>query len=115
MRVSTFHAQTEASDSKDIVVDGESWVETNINGKESISSNLMFIEPNEEAQEIPEIPTVKPKSNDDSDDDEEAAEINLADLSIQGSADLTICYDQYHQTPRVWLFGYDEVTFSHRI
>jgi len=21
---------------------------------------------------------------------------------------LSICYDQFHQTPRVWLFGYDE-------
>lgn len=23
--------------------------------------------------------------------------------------DLTISYDKYYQTPRVWLFGYDEV------
>jgi len=22
--------------------------------------------------------------------------------------DISITYDQYHQTPRVWLFGYDE-------
>lgn len=34
MRVSTFHAKTEASDSKDVLVDGETWVETNINGSD---------------------------------------------------------------------------------
>ena len=25
--------------------------------------------------------------------------------------DLSITYDKYYQTPRVWLFGYDEVNF----
>jgi len=60
------------------------------------------------------------------DSDEDAPEIDLNDLSIKDSAmeedsatltntivksrtyDICICYDQYHQTPRVWLFGYDE-------
>ena len=26
--------------------------------------------------------------------------------------DLNITYDKYYQTPRLWLFGYDEVSIS---
>jgi len=77
-------------------------------------------------EEIPEIPTEQ-KNEDDEYDDEDAPEINLDDLSFAESDvndkatlstddniekrrtyDISICYDQYHQTPRVWLFGYDE-------
>jgi len=69
----------------------------------------------------------KKNINQDDDDDEDIPEINLDTLSIQSGPkvedkselrpdnvlktrtyDLTICYDQYHQTPRVWLLGYDE-------
>lgn len=74
------------------------------------------------------IPTAAPSNDDDDDsDDEDAPEINLEDLSFKGEEeedestvsndniiktrtyDISICYDQYHQTPRVWLYGYDEV------
>lgn len=27
--------------------------------------------------------------------------------------DLNITYDKYYQTPRLWLFGYDEVNFKY--
>lgn len=27
--------------------------------------------------------------------------------------DLSITYDKHHQTPRMWLFGYDEVRAAH--
>jgi len=66
-------------------------------------------------EEVPEIPTDEAE--------EDIPEINLSDLSVTEvedkatlhdnimktrTYDVTICYDQYHQTPRVWLFGYDE-------
>jgi ubiquitin-like-conjugating enzyme ATG3 len=65
----------------------------------------------------------------DVDDEDDIPEIDLEDLSIKASEeddaavadvpegdnilrtrtyDLSITYDQYHQTPRMWLFGYDE-------
>ena len=28
------------------------------------------------------------------------------------SYDLSITYDKYYQTPRLWLYGYDEVGYS---
>ena len=76
-------------------------------------------------EEIVTIPTI--------DEDEEIdlldiPEVNIDDLTLQDddpatlgakpqnnsnvvkrrTYDLSICYDQYHQTPRVWLFGYNE-------
>ncbi len=35
-------------------------------------------------------------------------------LVTLASYDLSITYDKYYQTPRVWLFGYDEVPVSTR-
>jgi len=110
MRVSAFEAKTNNSENQNVELDdGEGgWVATHTNEK------------TEKEEDIPEIPTDK------SDDDDDAPEIDLDDLSIKEpdqmddpstlstnvvktrTYDLSICYDQYHQTPRVWLFGYDE-------
>jgi len=118
MRVSAFEAKNSTSETTEIEMDGESWVATHTN------------EPVED-EEVPEIPTETKQSKDEDDDDddnEDIAEININDLSIKDDVgqledkatlttdnvirtrtyDLSICYDQYHQTPRVWLFGYDE-------
>jgi len=77
-------------------------------------------------EDIPEIPTGQKSEKGEDSDDEDAPEINLDDLSIKEEEpaedqatlndniikkrtyDISICYDQYHQTPRMWLFGYDE-------
>jgi len=112
MRVSALEAKSNNVENQSVEMDdGEGgWVATHINEKQ------------EKEEDIPEIPT---ETKNDSDDD--APEINLDDLSIKDSTqedddvatltsnviktrtyDLSICYDQYHQTPRVWLFGYDE-------
>jgi len=121
MRVSAFEAKNSASETTEVDMDGESWVATHTN--EVV-----------EDEEVPEIPTDTKKSKDEEDDDdddddnEDVAEININDLSIKDdngqledkatvttdnvlktrTYDISLCYDQYHQTPRVWLFGYDE-------
>lgn len=45
------------------------------------------------------------------DDDPAALKSRVDDDNVirTRTYDLTICYDKYYQTPRVWLFGYDEV------
>jgi len=112
MRVSALESKINNVENQNVEMDdGEGgWVATHAN------------EEQEKEGEIPEIPT---NNADGSDDD--APEINLDDLSIKDSTsemndpatlstttvktrtyDLSICYDQFHQTPRVWLFGYDE-------
>jgi len=75
---------------------------------------------------IPEIMTEQKNEEDGNSDDDDVPEINLDDLSFSETTedkatlstndniekrrtyDISICYDQYHQTPKVWLFGYDE-------
>jgi len=116
MRRSMLEAKLNTVENKQVELDdGEGgWLATHTNE----------VVQNEE--EIPEIPTEQ-KNEDDEYDDEDAPEINLDDLSFAESDvndkatlstddniekrrtyDISICYDQYHQTPRVWLFGYDE-------
>ena len=47
---------------------------------------------------------------------EAAAAAAAGDRTVDGEIiqtrtyDLNITYDKYYQTPRLWLFGYDEVT-----
>jgi ubiquitin-like-conjugating enzyme ATG3 len=36
------------------------------------------------------------------------SELRVDNVLKTRTYDLTICYDQYHQTPRMWLLGYDE-------
>eukprot|EP01120_Amphizonella_sp_Union-15-10_P008258 TRINITY_DN2935_c0_g1_i1.p1 TRINITY_DN2935_c0_g1~~TRINITY_DN2935_c0_g1_i1.p1 ORF type:complete len:294 (+),score=69.55 TRINITY_DN2935_c0_g1_i1:34-915(+) len=88
----------------------------------------------EKEEEIPEIDvgnkknTKKSDEDDDDDDDEDIPDMetfnednNLIQDDVATSQsdkndaiiknrtyDLTISYDQYYQTPKVWLFGYDE-------
>jgi len=111
MRVSTFEAKSKNSENKQVETeDGEGgWTQTHVNETPQ--------------EEIEEIPTSTGKNEEELDED--APEIDLNSLSvkeieIQDQAtltdniirtrtyDISICYDQYHQTPRVWLFGYDE-------
>lgn len=41
--------------------------------------------------------------------DEEAAGGDVGEIVQTRTYDLHITYDKYYQTPRLWLFGYDEV------
>jgi len=109
MRIRAFEAKNNNTENKDVEMDdGEGgWLATHTN------------ETTQKEEDIPEIETEKKELEDD-----DAPEINLDDLSIKEAEedpatlsaqvvktrtyDLSICYDQYHQTPRVWLFGYDE-------
>jgi len=116
MRVRNFEEKTSNSETKEIDLDGEEmWLATHTN--EVV-----------EDEEVPEIFTNQKKNEEDEEEeDEEVGEINLNDLSIKEdngeledkatlsdnivrtrTYDISICYDQYHQTPRVWLFGYNE-------
>jgi len=115
MRVSALEATSTIAENKDVETDdGEGgWVATHTN------------EPRVKEEDIPEIPTEQKKQ--EGSDDDDAPEIDLDSLSVKETAaemadsatlsanivktrtyDMSICYDQYHQTPRVWLFGYDE-------
>jgi len=119
MRRSALEAKLNTVENKQVEMDdGEGgWLATHTN--EAIQNN----------EDLPEIPTGNMKGEEEGDsDDEDAPEINLDDLTFadySGDAndkatlaedtiekrrtyDISICYDQYHQTPRVWLFGYDE-------
>jgi len=118
MRISAFEAKTSSTENLNVEMeDGEGgWIATHTNEKV------------EKEEDIPEIPTSSNKSENTDGSDDDAPEINLDDLSIKESPqemedsatlsnthvvkartyDLSICYDQYHQTPRVWFFGYDE-------
>lgn len=122
MRVSNMHQQTADAENKDVELeDGEGgWTYTHAN------------EPTQADEDISEIDIAPAAPANamaiDEDDDDYVPEIDLSDLSIKGAEedfvdpasaavdnilrtrtyDLSICYDQYHQTPRVWLFGYNE-------
>eukprot|EP01117_Protostelium_nocturnum_P002127 TRINITY_DN12772_c0_g1_i1.p1 TRINITY_DN12772_c0_g1~~TRINITY_DN12772_c0_g1_i1.p1 ORF type:complete len:292 (+),score=86.07 TRINITY_DN12772_c0_g1_i1:171-1046(+) len=119
MRVSTLESKNAASENKEIDSDdGDGgWIATHMN------------ETTAAEEDIPEIPTSNSESKKEeeiTDSDEDVPEIDLASLSVGNleledpatltnenivrtrTYDLSICYDQYHQTPRVWLFGYDE-------
>jgi len=90
------------------------WVETHANAFDD-----------GKGEDIPEIPAEGESKK--AADEEDVPEIDLNDLSIKNASnkedgptvntsnvvktrtyDISITYDQYHQTPRVWLFGYDE-------
>jgi len=112
MRVSAFEAKSNNSENKQVETeDGEGgWTQTHINDNPQ--------------EEILEIPTTSEKTEEELNED--APEIDLDSLSVKETEiedkatlltdnivrtrtyDISICYDQYHQTPRVWLFGYDE-------
>jgi len=85
--------------------DGEDWA-------------LCATGPEEEPQDILEIPSNK--KDDDDDDDSDIPDMENYEDEPDPSAmqsvgivktrtyDLSITYDKYYQTPKVWLFGYDE-------
>lgn len=98
--------------------DGGEWVMST-----AAEGNLVT---DEEAPEIkgPGVPVAEPDNDDDDDDDEDVPDMegfNLEDNVDRSTAavaqdnvlrtrtyDLSITYDLYYQTPKVWLFGYDE-------
>mmetsp|Transcript_7161 Transcript_7161/g.23515 ORF Transcript_7161/g.23515 Transcript_7161/m.23515 type:complete len:286 (-) Transcript_7161:173-1030(-) len=76
-------------------------------------------EPEAEAAVVADITLTTPEEREDQpsyDDDEEdlgdddAAAASSSKILRTRTYDLTISYDKYWQTPRMWLFGYDEDT-----
>jgi len=121
MRVCALEAKSSTVENKYVEEDdGEGgWIATHCN------------ETPQADEDIPEILSVRQNNLQgnslDDEDDEDIPEINLDDMSFEGNGeledqatihsenvvktrtyDISICYDQFHQTPRVWLFGYDE-------
>jgi len=121
MRVCALEAKSSTVENKYVEEDdGEGgWIATHCN------------EAPQADEDIPEILAVRQNNLQgnslDDEDDEDIPEINLDDMSFEGNGeledqatihsenvvktrtyDISICYDQFHQTPRVWLFGYDE-------
>jgi len=111
----------------EVVVDGEGgWIATQM-GSDKVGKS--------EDDEIPEISTTPINSktqNEDDDDDDDSKIPNLEDFQEENvlveddpaalpkkndesdnilrtrTYDIFITYDKYYQTPKVWLFGYDE-------
>lgn len=117
-------------DSKEEVVNGdEEWVATHLGfeerKKDPIPDAQEILEENKtsrnETQEISDdIPDLEDFSALEQDDgalssvkknNEEFEEVDHPNSNILTTRtyDLHITYDRYYQTPRVWLFGYDEV------
>ena len=137
MRVKAFETQTTQSENTNIIEDGEDWVATHTNEDKEDDNDIIEIPSNNNNNNFKNKKNNNEEEEEEDDEDEEVAEIDLSDLSITNNKnkgeedeieeeykdpsilrsnnvvktrtyDITICYDQYHQTPRVWLFGYNE-------
>jgi len=122
MRVSSFEKQARDKVTKAISIDGdEGWWETNVG--ESESSEIMEINCGNSSNNKNVAVDIDDDDDDVVDIDEELGnsmdtmEIKDDDpttLEPQNSIiktrtyDISITYDNYYHTPRVWLFGYDE-------
>jgi len=95
-----------------------------VDGEWSNMSNASADQKDEDAQEVKPTTLAGTVEIDDDDDDEEAQDtenFNLNQETIDTTTivdneaiekvrtyDIHITFDLYHQTPKVWLFGYDE-------
>jgi ubiquitin-like-conjugating enzyme ATG3 len=124
------------TDAKEEVVEEGEWVSTHIgyddkNYKDAESSPIDLAPSTkpEKRQSIPaelqtkpeeEVPDLTADADDqalpdqkveqDDDDDAVLVDQDNDNLLTTRTYDLTITYDRYYQTPRFWLFGYDEVS-----
>lgn len=111
---------------KDINVEGssESWLETELKPAGDNDDDIDFIDKDEinEGGPSKEEPIPQSKSNKDEYLDMEDESLALDEMTISPNTDkdetnsflkgrkydVSITYDNYYRTPRVWLFGYDE-------
>jgi ubiquitin-like-conjugating enzyme ATG3 len=59
--------------------------------------------------DIPDMDEFDAENLEDEDPAALASRVDDDNVIRTRTYDITICYDKYYQTPRVWLFGYDEV------
>jgi len=130
MRVTTLEKAVNDATTEDVEVDGdEGWVQTHVGMKRN-DEDIPEIDADngneKEKKPAPTVPTEKPKKKSDDDipdmDDfsmnENLEEDDPATLKPRKededlilrtrTYDISITYDKYYQTPKVWLFGYDE-------
>ncbi|KAI9226922.1 MAG: autophagocytosis protein [Piptocephalis tieghemiana] len=114
------HMEMEAEGGESMV-EGEEWVETHTSGGHHRSSGSKIKEgEGAEEEEIEDMDELAKATEDDfiaigDDLEEDPAEYrggtgqeNQDKILRTRTYDLSITYDKYYQTPRVWLFGYDE-------
>jgi ubiquitin-like-conjugating enzyme ATG3 len=65
----------------------------------------------ENSPEDDQLKVAQPDKKVDPDDEDDVVLVDGANDNLVATRtyDLTITYDRYYQTPRFWLFGYDEV------
>jgi ubiquitin-like-conjugating enzyme ATG3 len=101
MRLSAFEASLEKATTMVVEEDGEGgWLATHTNEKKTEEADIPEISTEDD---IPEIDL-----EDKSLDNGELKEKTSSNVVKTRTYDISITYDQYHQTPRMWLFGYDE-------
>ncbi|OMH84886.1 Autophagy-related protein 3 [Zancudomyces culisetae] len=87
--------------------DGE-WISTYADHVPEAANEIEEIdEIEEESQNIEDIPDIEDYCNIESDGEEAGVKQNTNILRTR-TYDISITYDKYYQTPRVWLCGYDE-------
>lgn len=130
MRVTTLEKSVNDSTNEEVEIEGdEGWVQTHMglkNDDEDIPE--IDVDDGEKEEKTPKPKPEKEKKNSDDDDipdiDDFSMDDNLQeeddpatlkpkkedeDLILRTRTyDLSITYDKYYQTPKVWLFGYDE-------
>jgi len=101
MRLTTLEEKVGKSDTLTVEDDGEGgWVATHTNEKKIEEADIPEISTEDD---IPEIDL-----EDKSLDNGELKEKTNNNVVKTRTYDISITYDQFHQTPRMWLFGYDE-------
>jgi len=123
MRVSTLEKSVNETQNQDIEIDGDDgWVETHVGYKNAADEDIPEIDFVDNSEDAKEKPVPKPAEDDIPDiddfpiDEEPEDEATLHTKESTDSDhllktrtyDISITYDKYYQTPKVWLFGYDE-------
>eukprot|EP01090_Pellita_catalonica_P018715 TRINITY_DN6132_c0_g1_i1.p1 TRINITY_DN6132_c0_g1~~TRINITY_DN6132_c0_g1_i1.p1 ORF type:complete len:296 (+),score=54.84 TRINITY_DN6132_c0_g1_i1:73-960(+) len=118
-RVATLEKECRDSNTNTIQIDGDDWVETNVerNGEDEINdlditpvlaTNDGEAEAGGDSEE--EIFDLDDFNEDlvEVIDDEGALEDTQSYVRLVRTYDLSITFDPYYMTPKMWLFGYDE-------
>ena len=90
------------SDSKGDEYEEDGWVYTHKNLEANVALDIDSIESDSDNESIPDV-----ESFDDPDNLVDMTNLNSNILKTR-TYDLTITYDKFYQTPRMWLVGYDE-------
>lgn len=111
MRLSDIHNMSNESRTTQVETDdGEGgWLAMSGNGEDNQNEDIPEVSLNDEENsddDLPEVDLAALSIKETTEDDKTILQTNIS--KSRRSYDITICYDQYHQTPRVWLSGYNE-------